>query len=191
MILSRNELASLSGIRNVYESNRQVRNFTAYSADTNVFLSHKHSDKAELQAVKKILEDCGARPYVDWQDPSMPSETRAETALKIKQKIISSNKFIFIATSDALIAPWCNWEIGFGDATKSIKDSIALFPVKENNGTWKGNEYLQLYPTIEYEDGTTTYTGGAYIPRGYYVEYPSINGSRNIIPLKDWLLKKY
>ena len=84
---------------------------------------------------------------------------------------------------DASIRRWINENMRYR--------SCVVVPVKENNGIWKGNEYLQLYPTIEYEDETTVDTGGAFIPKGYYVEYPDVNGKRDILPLKEWLLRKY
>lgn len=191
MILTRSEIETLSGIRNINEARRTQRMFSYSSTSISVFLSHKHSDRTELQAVKKILEDCGARPYVDWLDQAMPDETIAETAIKIKQKIDKCGKFIFIATDAALHAPWCNWEIGYGDSKKLSLDAIALFAIKENERKWSGNEYLQLYPVIEYEKGFDKYTDGNTISKGYYVNNPPLSdGTRVITPLKQWLLKK-
>ena len=67
-----------------------------------------------------------------------------------------------------------NW--GHGDSQKLKKDKIALFPLKEYNRAWTGTEYLQIYPVIEYEDGSKTNNDGNYISEGYYVFYPSVNG---------------
>lgn len=163
--------------------------FSELSSHVDVFLSHKHTDKKELVAVKIILEDCGANPYVDWLDSTMPKETRTDTAIKIKKKIKDCEKFIFIATNDALQAPWCSWEIGYCDAQKLSTDSIALFSIADNNVEWKGNEYLQLYPSVEYEDGTTHYQNGSIIPKGFYVEYLESNRSRSLIPLNNGFYK--
>ncbi|MBO6253475.1 MAG: toll/interleukin-1 receptor domain-containing protein [Bacteroidaceae bacterium] len=191
MILTKAQLRSYSGIDRLTEARLETRYFSSYEANVRVFLSHKHTDKKELFAVKKILEDIGAKPYVDWMDKSLPSETSAETADEIKRKIRQSNKFVFIATDLALISPWCNWEIGYSDSLKYDSSSMALFAVSENDGTWKGNEYMRLYPVIEYENGTTKYSNGIIIPKGYYVEYPcDENNQRHIVPLKDWLLRR-
>lgn len=191
MILTKAQLRSYSGIDRLTEARRETRYFSSYEANVRVFLSHKHTDKKELFAVKKILEDIGAKPYVDWMDKSLPSETSAETADEIKRKIRHCNKFVFIATDLALISPWCNWEIGYSDSLKYDSSSMALFAISENDGTWKGNEYMRLYPVIEYENGTTKYSNGMIIPKGYYVEYPcDENNQRHIVALKDWLLKR-
>lgn len=189
MIIKRKELKQYTGLVNLNESQRGIRFFSESEARVKVFLSHKHQDKDELFAVKKLLEECGAEPYVDWLDRTMPEETNSETASLIKEKIEKCEKFIFIATIDSLKAPWCNWEIGYGDAKKLEKQSIAIFPLKEDDGTWKKNEYLRMYPTIEYENGFSKYKGGATIPNGFYVEWPEDEDNcRPLKSLKDWLL---
>ena len=189
MILSRQEITNLSGINMIAESRRELRFFSDSTSAVKVFLSHKHEDKQVLLAIKKILEDCGAKPYVDWMDCTMPPITDATTAKMLKEKIQNCQKFIFIATIASLGSPWCNWEIGFGDAYKFNKQSIAIFPVKENDGTWKKNEYLQQYPVIEYRDGTTFRRNGEPIQKGYYHVVKDKDGFSIPTPLKEWLLK--
>ena len=119
----------------------------------------------------------------------MPPITNALTAKQLKDKIASSQKFVFIATVYSLSSPWCNWEIGYGDAQKYNDRSIAIFPVKEDDGTWRDNEYLQLYPVIEYRDGTTNYRSGKRIEKGYYYVAKGKDGVMSLTPLKDWLLE--
>ncbi len=46
---------------------------------------------------------------------------------------------------------------------------------------------MQLYHTIEYENGNNKYSNGKTIPEGYYVFSPSKNGSRNLVSLKQWI----
>ncbi|RZA05186.1 MAG: hypothetical protein EOP11_13375 [Proteobacteria bacterium] len=62
---------------------------------------------------------------------------------------------------------------GLGDAAKYLKD-IALLPVNPTWGTWKGSEYLGLYPVI-----TSNYQT---IAGSYNVEYAG-----NSTPLTTWL----
>lgn len=118
-------------------------------ATTTVFLSHSHLDKAEVEKAIVFLRELGISVYVDWADSSMPPTTNMETARKIKERIISNRKFILLATKNAIASKWCNWELGFGDAKKYI-EHIALFPLSDNDGTWSGQEYLKIYPRIEY-----------------------------------------
>lgn len=165
----------------------------SHSRDKNrpmIFLSHKHDEHSILQDVVAFLKEEGVDVYVDWMDPSMPAYTNAETAHRLKSKIKVSDKFILLATPGAINSKWCNWELGLGDAAKYI-ENIALFPINKSFETFNGAEYLKIYPRIEYQDGTTKYVGGAYIPRGYYVIYPTDkNGNSRLFPLKDWLKSK-
>ena len=84
----------------------------------------------------------------------MPAYTCGKTADNIKKKIKQYDKFILVATDGAIASKWCNWELGYGDAQKYDNEKIALFPLKQDDHTnWKGSEYLELYPVIEYING--------------------------------------
>lgn len=145
-----------------------------FYADTTIFLSHSHDDLADGSVNKAIvfLRKVGVRVYIDSHDTSMPPFTNAETANKLKRAIKENDKFILLATNSAINSKWCNWELGLGDAHKYI-NKIALFPLIDTVGTWKGNEYLQIYPRIE-EVGTSEM---------YKVIFP---GDREL-PIIDWL----
>ena len=108
-----------------------------------IFLSHKHDEHSILQDVVEFLKKEGVDVYIDWMDPSMPAYTSAETAHKLKEKIKVADKFILVATSNAISSKWCNWELGLGDAAKYI-DDIALFPVNKESQSFYGSEYLRI-----------------------------------------------
>lgn len=178
----------------IKDSLRDVRTFnakSAYSSKPTVFLSHKHDDLKDLRGVMGELQNLGAKIYIDSMDNKMPDETSGETALRIKDVIKYCKKFILLATDKAIESYWCNWELGIGDTHKYI-EHIAILPMKEKGDydwKYKGNEYLQIYPSIDYEDGTNRYkTSRNIIPIGYYVCKPkNKDGIRYITPLKDWL----
>ncbi|MBH1960693.1 MAG: toll/interleukin-1 receptor domain-containing protein [Flavobacteriia bacterium] len=164
----------------------------SYSRDKTkpmIFLSHKHNEHSILQDVVAFLKNEGVDVYVDWMDESMPAYTNAETAHKLKEKIEVSDKFILVATPDAINSKWCNWELGLGDAAKYIKN-ITLLPINRKYENFKGAEYLAIYPYIDFEDGSEKYNNGTYIPRGYYVKTPIKNNMVNLVPLKQWLQTK-
>ncbi len=138
-----------------------------------VFLSHKHDDGEILEQVIELLEKLGVKVYVDWMDEDMPMVTSGETAVEIKKKIKSNDKFILLATENAIQSKWCNWELGFGDNEKYSND-IAILPITENDGTWSGNEYLQIYPIIKTKNQHST--------GEYYVEFDGIKNE-----LEEWL----
>jgi hypothetical protein len=167
----------------------------SHSPKPTVFLSHKHDDLKDLQGVMGALRNLGAKIYIDSMDNKMPNQTSGETALRIKEIIKYCNKFVLLATDKAIESYWCNWELGIGDIHKYI-EHIAILPMKESgatDGKYKGNEYLQIYPSIDYENGTNTYTNSSrIISAGYYVSKPPIkNGSPRVLtPLKDWINRK-
>ncbi|MDY4789749.1 MAG: toll/interleukin-1 receptor domain-containing protein [Bacteroidales bacterium] len=156
---------------------------------TTVFISHKHSDLEELRGYIGFFEkQYKVATYIDSEDPNMPTYTSRETAEKIKDVIKSCNKFLLLATEDAIESKWCNWELGFGDANKYL-DNIAIIPIMKNSRRkyeYKGNEYLKLYPYVTYFDGSELYKDGGNVSKGYYVVTEDKKGDINIIPLLNW-----
>lgn len=152
-----------------------------------VFLSHKHDDLEDLKGVIGMLEDhFNVDVYIDSMDKTMPKITSGETAIRIKDTIKKCDKFILLATEKATESKWCNWELGFGDAVKGSTKSIALFPMRETKTSfYMGIEYLEIYPYIVYENGTSKFSDGRYIERGYYV-VEKRNGTNYYTPLKKW-----
>jgi len=138
--------------------------------------------------IKTLLQNLGISVYIDWLDEGMTASTSGRTAQILKQKIKDYNKFILVATDDAIASKWCNWELGLGDAEKYDKDKIALFPIRQEHRNWSGAEYLQIYPTIEF---LTRYeiANNRSLSTGYYVCYPEMNGQRNVISLNEWLYR--
>lgn len=183
----------------INESLSRTKTFSTrntYDSKATVFLSHKHKDIEELEeatGVIEMLEDLGAKVYIDSMDNTMPNQTSGETAQRIKEVIKYCDRFILLATAKAIESYWCNWELGIGDVHK-YSSKIAILPVKEKgqyNFEYKGNEYLQIYPSIDYEDGTNYYSNGILIAKGYYISKPPLhNGDLRILtPLKSWLSK--
>lgn len=158
---------------------------------TSIFLSHKHSDLEELKDLIGFFSRYyDVEVYIDSMDKKMPRETSGETAKRIKRIIERSDRFVLLATNDAIESKWCNWELGYGDAQK-YKDRIALFPVKEimtSNNQYKGNEYMQIYPFIAYFDGLERSSNGLFFERGYYVCQKDSEGNTSVLKrLEDWL----
>ena len=152
-----------------------------------IFLSHKHDESEELEAAINLLKSFEIEVYVDWLDEGMPIKTCGETAKRIKEKIKENHKFILLATEGAINSKWCNWELGFGDSHK-YSSNIALLPIRNDGYSYTGTEYMQIYSSIEYLDGTSITVSGLYIKAGYYVMEPADkNGNRSWVTLKMWL----
>ncbi len=154
-----------------------------------VFISHKHSELEELKSIIGFLEShYNVNCYIDSRDPLLPKTTSGETAKRIKDRITACNKLILLATESAIESKWCNWELGFGDASKNTKN-VAIFPIKEKgtlDSFYAGKEYLEIYPHIVARHGGDKYSNGTLIPPGYYIR--KHNGdSYTITPLETWL----
>ena len=174
----------------------------SFSADTRrptkrtIFLSHKHDDLEDLKGFIGYLEQTyNVECYIDWDDPGMPEKTSGETAERIKKFIKTTDRFILLATDNAIGSPWCNWELGYGDAQK-YKDKIAILPMKN---TWRevysGNEYLQIYPHIVRVESSDisrerlTYPLRFPLSSGYYVASVDSAGKVTYVSLRDWINK--
>lgn len=159
-----------------YTTLSESRSFSEYSAKTSVFLSHSHHDRSLIAQAKTFFENLGISIYVDWADETMPQRTSGITAQKIKDQISANNKFVLLATNDAIASKWCNWEVGIGDVYKLSNDNICILPLADNRLTWQGNEYLQIYPRIEESE---------HVKDCFKIIYPN----KKEILLTDWLKK--
>ena len=173
---------SISATRSCLDGHRMTTKKT-------VFLSHKHDELDELKDVIGFLQkEFDVMVYIDSKDKNMPLITSGETAMRIKNIIKQSDKFILLATEGAIDSKWCNWELGYGDALK-YQDKIALLPIKpqkSSNISYKGNEYLEIYPYISYFHGYEMYTDGRTIEEGYYVVKIEPDRTKTIEPLSTW-----
>lgn len=190
-ILSKSQLLQFRNITRTFSKtiNESLSEFKqeSKSGKINIFLSHKHNEKAELDSAISLLKKIGVNIYVDWLDEEMPKSTSGKTAQRIKTKIIENDKFILLATESAICSKWCNWELGFGDAQKYIKN-IAIFPVRENGSDFSGSEYLDIYPRIEYVyKNTISRKIGGFFDEGYYVITPKDDeGTSFYTKLEAW-----
>lgn len=120
-------------------------------AQVSVFLSHSHLDRDLVEGLILLLAtEAGMTIYVDWQDSTMPRITSGATADAIKGRIKELDRFVILATNNALRSRWVPWEIGVADCTKQ-RDDILIVPVADATGQFLGNEYLQLYQHLELE----------------------------------------
>ncbi len=152
----------------------ESRYFSASAYQTSVFISHKHDDLNVIKGFLGFLKNMGVATYIDSFDPTMPGYTCGKTAERIKERIMQCDKFMLLATDNAITSKWCNWELGIGDVHK-YKSNIAIVPVKNYNRTsYTGSEFLEIYPYL-YQSCN-----------GYFIKDP-ISGA--IKSLSVWLKK--
>lgn len=114
------------------------------------FLCHSHHDRELALGLQAFLRQQGLDLYIDWQDTTMPPEPNAETANKLRQRILACDWFLFLATGNSMASRWCPWELGYADGKKP-HENIAIVPTRDGQTT-HGNEYLQLYRRIEVDN---------------------------------------
>jgi hypothetical protein len=178
-----------SRINDSFKAARSFNSTTEYSNKPTVFLSHKHDDLEDARGIIGILENLGAKVYVDSMDNKMPDQTSGETAVRIKDVIKFCKKFILLATDKAIESYWCNWELGIGDSYKYI-NHIAILPMKEigtYDHNFRGNEYLQIYPRIEYNNEFTNLHHHTFKAGFYVAKPPAKDGTIYITELIEWL----
>lgn len=125
-----------------------------------IFLSHASKDADLILGVKAILEGLGHKVYVDWVEDTQLSREKvnADTADILRKRMRQSNSLVWVATEAASESKWMPWELGYFDGFKP--KHVAILPLVDNAAdTFKGQEYLALYPIIrqdQYKGGGST-----------------------------------
>jgi len=115
-----------------------------------IFLSHSSKDKQLILGVKQLIEDSGYSVYIDWvDDPELDrTNVNKHTAEKLRTRMKQSNFLVYVDSDNAKSSKWMPWELGYFDGYKSEK--LGILVIRNNsNEIYKGQEYLNLYPTIE------------------------------------------
>jgi hypothetical protein len=127
---------------------RQSITTKSASTRTTVFLSHSHHDADLIEPALLFFTQQGVAVYVDWKDPTMAAMTTPGTATQIKGRIMACQKFVVLATNNALGSRWVPWELGIADSSNGM-ERIAILPVVDRHQTWNGNEYIGIYARID------------------------------------------
>lgn len=118
-----------------------------------VFLSHSSLDRDEVLILIDLFNKCGYSVYVDWIfDKQLDrSNVTPQTAKTLRERMKQSRGLSYLATSNASQSKWCPWELGYFDG-KSGNSRCCILPVLSSAAsTYHGQEYLGLYPYLEYE----------------------------------------
>lgn len=148
-----------------------------------IFLSHSYLDKSLVYTIVDLFNDAGYSVYVDWMvdtqlDRSMVS---ADTAKTLRSRMNSCHGLAYIATANISNSKWCPWELGYMDGKQNGR--CAILPVLDTQtAKFAGQEYLGIYPYIDYEkpQNSDTYD--------FWVNDP-VN-PKKYVRLKDWLAGK-
>ena len=124
---------------------------TDLSANFDVFLSHSYLDARLIAGVKVILESEHLTVYVDWQNDAQQSRSNVtpDTAELLRNRMQHCSTLIFVATNSSPTSKWMPWELGYFDGFRP--GHVAILPLMKKEGdAFNGQEYLGLYPALEY-----------------------------------------
>ena len=137
------------------ESYVRSMNFSeARITECDVFISHSYENKKVVGRLYSLFQHCGYRPFVDWIDTDLTdrSQMNASGARLLRKVLARSKCLVYVDTIQAECSVWCPWELGLSDAFTNGRCAI-MAPLDDYLQGYDGNEYLGIYPTIEF-DGT-------------------------------------
>jgi hypothetical protein len=120
------------------------------SAEYDIFLSHASLDAEVIAGVKIILEQEGRTVYVDWIEDIQLDRSRVTvaTARRLRARMRKCKSLIFASSEASPNSKWMPWELGFFDGHKPGR--VVIMPLVETTGdTFRGQEYLGLYPNLQ------------------------------------------
>lgn len=151
-IYSSAELKSIASKKqNLFESKLfSVRNVSV-TTKFDIFLSHSFLDKAEVQGLYQELTDFGYSVYVDWiVDPHLDrANVTKESATLVRERMKNSKSLLLAISTNITMSKWIPWELGYVDGNTN---KCAIIPVSKESTppkSFKGSEYLILYPFIK------------------------------------------
>lgn len=153
--------------------------YTTQDRSYDIFLSHSYLDKVQVLALVKLFNAHHFSVYVDWiEDKQLDRENvNAQTADLLRKRMKQSKCLSYLTTKNITKSKWCPWELGYFDGLKQSK--CCILPVMEYRGKFNGQEYLGLYPYLEYAS-----LAGVDVGCQFYI----CNQTRtNFIKLCDWL----
>lgn len=130
--------------------NENLRIFREKNKYYDLFISHSFKDKELIEELIHLFNSCNYSVYVDWiEDKDLNRDNvTVSTANLIRERVQSSKGLAYVATKSVSQSKWCPWELGYSDGR--LKGRSCILPVLESESLFKGQEYLGLYPYIEY-----------------------------------------
>ena len=154
-------------LRNAAFNARSLNRYYTYSSiqfnpqvGYDLFISHSFKDKDLVIGLYHLFATAGYTVYIDWIDDSTldRSNVDSKTAALIKTRIQRSKGTAYIATANSTTSKWCPWELGVADG---MLHKVCILPIM--NTEFSGQEYLNLYPYLEYGKYTESNTNDFWI----------------------------
>ncbi|MBO0486577.1 toll/interleukin-1 receptor domain-containing protein [Vagococcus fluvialis] len=183
MIITKEFLKNESQKRNITSfSQRSILNENLITKSTNqnydIFISHSFLDKELVLTLVELFNEAGYSVYVDWIEDTELDRTNVtkKTADLVRSRISQSKSLAYIVTANISNSKWCPWELGFADG--KLGNRAAILPILDDNRNFNGQEYLSLYPHIDYVKGTNEILD-------FWVNDPSTDNT--YVTLREWI----
>lgn len=186
MLLNQEYLRQEARMAHMYSTNRQEyilnENNTLYFAQKtyDIFLSHSYLDHELVYTIVDLFNNAGYSVYVDWMvDEQLDrSKVNRQTSEILRKRMDLSKGLAYVSTTNIATSKWCPWELGYIDGKKCGR--CAILPVM-NTGQdkFKGQEYLSLYPYIDYAKNSNSNKNE------FWVNDPQ--DSEKYVTLRNWL----
>ena len=108
-------------------------------------------DREEVKGLYQELTDFGYSVYVDWiVDPQLDrTNVTKKSATLVRNRMKNSKTLLLAISTNATFSKWIPWELGYVDGNTN---KCAIIPVSKDSTppkSFKGTEYLVLYPFIK------------------------------------------
>lgn len=145
-----------------------------------IFLSHSSLDKKFVYTLVQLFNEVGYSVYVDWMvDTQLDrNNVNKDTAQVLRNRMNNSRGLSYVATTNSSNSKWCPWELGYFDGKKNGR--CCILPIVESQ-TFLGQEYLGLYPFLDYEKNNLT---------GRQEFWVNNQDDGKYVTLKEWLAGK-
>ena len=129
-----------------------------WNATFDIFLSHSSKNAREVRRLKRLLEKMGYSVYVDWvEDAELDrSNVTPATAARLRHRISRSRSLLVHASEGARLSRWVPWELGYADGLHRPVGILPVLAESRRTLSYKGDEYLGLYPYVDFEDDAKT-----------------------------------
>lgn len=166
MLLSKRMLNEIATKRKSLFEHAQIKDtFESIQKNTHfdIFLSYSYSDRDYAIKIYHLMCEAGYKVYIDLNDEKLDREDVDEkTAKRISQIMNNCDCLVYVHTPSAKVSKWCPWELGYMSGRTNFR--CAIIPLIEDKEDFPHQEYLGLYPVLEYAiiSGTNKYDFWAY-----------------------------
>ncbi len=117
-----------------------------------IFLSHSHEDSDIILGVVEILKLLGYVTYVDWIEDRHLDRSKVTPAHAdlLRKRMKQSSFLLYVTTANSVSSKWMPWELGYFDGFKPGK--VGVLPILDPGVDFAGQEFIGLYPTVEYDN---------------------------------------